>query len=318
MDAQPPDEFEPQDVSAEQDPFEASRLEAEQELNRQQLTEEATDVEPGLFTGQTDEFGGVDEAVAQQQQDVDNQNDPGLSAEETDAEFERLRTEDQETNDVDPGPGYVSDSEAIAAQERAAVNEAQDQDPGPGYVSDSEAIAAQGRGGLAEAQESQFQGSQEAAIRDKAQQQATFQARYKQTGNADWRVRLSLAPNAQYLYNEKSGVGILAPLAKTDGVIFPYTPNITTTYSAQYEQYDLVHSNYRGLFYKNSRVGDIQIRGTFTAQDTTEADYLLAVIHFFRSATKMFYGATDPQRGVPPPVCLLNGLGQYQFSDHQW
>ena len=315
LDAQPPDEFEPQDVSAEQDPFEAARLEAEQELNRQQLTEEATDVEPGLFTGQTDEFGGVDEAVAQQQQDVDNQNDPGLSAEETDAEFERLRTEDQETNDVDPGPGYVSDSEAIAAQERAAVNEAQDQDPGPGYVSDSEAIAAQGRGGLAEAQESQFQGSQESAVRDKAKQQATFQARYKQPGNADWRVRLSLAPDAQYLYNEKSGVGILAPLAKTDGVIFPYTPNITTTYSAQYEQYDLVHSNYRGLFYKNSRVGDIQIRGTFTAQDTNEADYLLAVIHFFRSATKMFYGQ-DAQRGVPPPVCLLNGLGQYQFSDH--
>ena len=160
------------------------------------------------------------------------------------------------------------------------------------------------------------QANQEAAVRDRARQQATFQARYKQPGNADWRVRLSLAPDAQYLYNEKSGVGILAPLAKTDGVIFPYTPNITTTYSAQYEQYDLVHSNYRGLFYKNSRVGDIQVRGTFTAQDTTEADYLLAVIHFFRSATKMFYGATDPQRGVPPPVCLLNGFGQYQFSDH--
>jgi hypothetical protein len=160
------------------------------------------------------------------------------------------------------------------------------------------------------------QANQEAAVRDRARQQATFQARYKQPGNADWRVRLSLAPDAQYLYNEKSGVGILAPLAKTDGVIFPYTPNITTTYSAQYEQYDLVHSNYRGLFYKNSRVGDIQVRGTFTAQDTNEADYLLAVIHFFRSATKMFYGATDPQRGVPPPVCLLNGFGQYQFSDH--
>jgi hypothetical protein len=62
-------------------------------------------------------------------------------------------------------------------------------------------------------------------------------------------------------------------------------------------------------------VGDIQIRGTFTAQDTKEADYLLAVIHFFRSATKMFYGQ-DAERGTPPPVCLLNGLGQYQFSDH--
>ncbi len=170
--------------------------------------------------------------------------------------------------------------------------------------------------GLAEPTDADVeQANQEAAVRDRARQQATFQARYKQPGNADWRVRLSLAPNSQYLYNQKDAVGILAPLAKTDGVIFPYTPNITTTYSANYEQYDLVHSNYRGLFYKNSRVGDIQIRGTFTAQDTNEADYLLAVIHFFRSATKMFYGQ-DAERGVPPPVCLLNGFGQYQFSDH--
>lgn len=159
----------------------------------------------------------------------------------------------------------------------------------------------------------------EAAFREKAKQQATFQARYKQPGNQDWRVRLSLGPNANYLYNagtpRGSGAGILAPLAATDGVIFPYTPSITTTYSANYEQYDLVHSNYRGVFYKNSRVGDINIRGTFTAQDTAEANYLLAVIHFFRSATKMFYGQ-DAERGTPPPVCLLNGLGSYQFSDH--
>ena len=163
------------------------------------------------------------------------------------------------------------------------------------------------------------QANQEAAVRDRAKQQATFQARYKQSGNADWRVRLSLGPNAQYLYNAGApagtAAGILAPLAATDGVIFPYTPSITTTYTANYEQYDLVHSNYRGIYYKNSRVGDIQIRGTFTAQDTKEADYLLAVIHFFRSATKMFYGQ-DAERGTPPPVCLLNGLGQYQFSDH--
>ena len=163
----------------------------------------------------------------------------------------------------------------------------------------------------------QEQGSQQAAMKSLAQKQATIQARYKQPGNTDWRVRLSLAPGAKYLYNA-GDAGILKPLAAsggTDGVIFPYTPSITTTYSANYEQYDLVHSNYRGLFYKNSRVGDIQIRGVFTAQNTTEANYLLAVIHFFRSATKMFYGQ-DPQRGTPPPICLLNGLGGYQFSDH--
>ena len=161
-------------------------------------------------------------------------------------------------------------------------------------------------------------GSREAAIRAQAKKQATVQARYKQPGNKDWRVRLSLGPGAQYLYNA-TPAGVLAPLAAnggTDGVIFPYTPTISTNYSANYEQYDLIHSNYRGLFYKSSRVGDISLRGTFTAQDTTEANYLLAVIHFFRSVTKMFYGQDTDLRGTPPPICLLNGFGGYQFSDH--
>jgi hypothetical protein len=212
-----------------------------------------------------------------------------------------------------PGDGEPDEPELLGGPEDVDTNE----DDGLKTPDGQEEAGGAADTGLREPTDADVeQASQENAMRDRARQQATFQARYKQPGNADWRVRLSLAPDAQYLYNEKSGVGILAPLAATDGVIFPYTPNITTTYSAQYEQYDLVHSNYRGLFYKNSRVGDIQIRGTFTAQDTKEADYLLAVIHFFRSATKMFYGATDEQRGTPPPVCLLNGFGQYQFSDH--
>ena len=92
-------------------------------------------------------------------------------------------------------------------------------------------------------------------------------------------------------------------------------PQISTMYRANYEQYDLVHSNFRGVYYKSSRVDDIQIRGTFTAQDTTEAAYLLATIHFFRSVTKMFYGK-DAQRGTPPPLVFLSGLGDYQFSKH--
>ena len=48
----------------------------------------------------------------------------------------------------------------------------------------------------------------------------------------------------------------------------------------------------------------------FTAQATFEANYMLAVIHFFRSVTKMFYGQ-DWQRGAPPPLVFLSGLGEY-------
>jgi len=129
-------------------------------------------------------------------------------------------------------------------------------------------------------------------------------------------VRLRLAPNATYLYKDTDvATSILAPLASSNGVVFPYMPTIQTSYNATYDSTDLTHSNYRGQFYKSSSVGDIQITGIFTAQDTAEANYLLAVIHFFRSVTKMFYGARDDLRGAPPPLVYLIGLGQYQFNN---
>lgn len=130
----------------------------------------------------------------------------------------------------------------------------------------------------------------------------------------DWRVRLSLAQGATYLYNDPQP-GILQPLKVTNGVIFPYTPKIDMSYKANYAPYELTHSNYKGYFYQNSAPGDVSITGHFTAQDTNQANYLLAVIHFFRSATKMFYGQ-DAQRGTPPPLVFLSGLGQYQFNNH--
>ena len=136
----------------------------------------------------------------------------------------------------------------------------------------------------------------------------------QESGSGDWRVKLSLAQGATYLYNAPQP-GILQPLKVTNGVIFPYTPKIDISYKANYSTYDLTHSNFRGYFYQNSQVGDIGITGHFTAQDTTQANYLLAVIHFFRSATKMFYGQ-DAQRGSPPPLVFLSGLGQYQFNRH--
>lgn len=144
--------------------------------------------------------------------------------------------------------------------------------------------------------------------------QATLQSRYNQPGSTDWRVRLQLGPGSDYLYNATSA-GVLAPLAETNGVIFPYVPQIITGYKSNYEQYSLIHSNFRGIYYKNSQVDDVQIRGVFTAQDTREAEYLLAVIHFFRSVTKMFYGQ-DTERGTPPPLVYLSGFGDYQFAQH--
>ena len=144
---------------------------------------------------------------------------------------------------------------------------------------------------------------------------ATAQDNSKSPG--DWRVRLSLAPGANYLYKSTSPPGILLPLRETDGVIFPYTPNIQVSYAAHYDPAELTHSNYKIFQYKNSSVDNITITCEFTAQDTAEANYLLAVIHFFKSVTKMFYGQDgNPFRGTPPPLCYLTGLGQFQFDQH--
>jgi hypothetical protein len=156
--------------------------------------------------------------------------------------------------------------------------------------------------------------AQQTATKAALKEQQSIREQRKQVNNGDWRVRLKLAPSSKYLYNADSP-GILAPLKVTDGVIFPYTPKIDTSYRADYDAVNLTHSNYRGYFYKGSYVDFVQLNAVFTAQDTYEANYLLAVIHFFRSATKMFYGQ-DADRGAPPPLVYLSGLGDYQFAEH--
>lgn len=189
------------------------------------------------------------------------------------------------------------------------------------YIQNAEAdsigYADQEQEAFRTATDSQLQAAQESQIQAKAAQaqaQASIRQRYREPFDGDWRVKLKLLPDATCLYKDSTN-NLLAPLRGTDGVIFPYTPSISTTYNANYERQDLVHSNYRATFYKNSYVGDISIRAKFTAQDTKEAAYLLSVIHFFRSVTKMFYGQ-DREKGTPPPLVELSGLGQYQFNNH--
>ena len=156
----------------------------------------------------------------------------------------------------------------------------------------------------------------ERATLETARAQAALSERRRQANQGDWRVKLKLAPTADYLYKAPAdSLGILQPLAVSDGVIFPYTPKIDLSYRAMYDITGLTHTNYNNYFYKNSMLDPVNITATFTAQDTEEANYLLAVIHFFRSVTKMFYGQ-DAQRGAPPPLVYFTGLGEYQFSEH--
>jgi hypothetical protein len=161
--------------------------------------------------------------------------------------------------------------------------------------------------------EAQQQGGVNSQVRQ-AQNQETTANLAQFPRNTDWRVTLRLAPGANYLYAAPDA-GLLQPLKTTNGVVFPFTPAISTAYKANYSNYDLTHSNYRGYFYQNSYTDAVNLTATFTAQSTADAAYVLAVIHFFRSVTKMFYGQ-DAQRGSPPPLTYLSGLGDYQFNNH--
>lgn len=129
----------------------------------------------------------------------------------------------------------------------------------------------------------------------------------------DWKVKIGVSDVSGIFYHE-SDSGILAPLSETRGVIFPYTPEITVTYQSNYSPQKFTHSNYAQYSYDQSEVQAIQISGDFTAQNKYEANYVLACIYFFRSATKMFFGS-GKNIGNPPPLVFLNGYGRHYFPN---
>ena len=109
---------------------------------------------------------------------------------------------------------------------------------------------------------------------------------------------------------------ILYPLYQTGGVLFPYTPSISTGAVTEYDNTPFIHSNYNYNAYVRSYPKPISITAEFTAQTNDEALYLLAVIHFFRSVTKSYFGVTPYNKaGTPPPTLLFNYLGEYQFNN---
>ena len=125
----------------------------------------------------------------------------------------------------------------------------------------------------------------------------------------DYRVKIT-DPSGYFI---SAANPVLSPLADVGYVLFPYTPDITVSHTANYSDEALTHSNYSYAFYQNSVVNSISITAQFSCKNAAEAAYVIAVQHFFRSVTKMFYGK-DAEAGLPPPVLRLDGHGDYQFS----
>lgn len=127
---------------------------------------------------------------------------------------------------------------------------------------------------------------------------------------SDWRVRLSLPPLTYFKDST-----ILKPLVETgNSMVFPYTPNVFITHSARYNPLQPTHSNYPFYIYEGSAVDQFTIMGEFTVENSKDAEYWVAAVHYLKSITKMAYGDSSNQ-GAPPPVVKLNGYGDYVFNN---
>jgi hypothetical protein len=124
----------------------------------------------------------------------------------------------------------------------------------------------------------------------------------------DWRVRIS----NDIIYDENNKV--LSKLVGTQGLVWPYLPSITMSHSATYDTIQTAHTNYPFYAYKSSQVDDISIAGQFTVQSQDEGLYWLAAVHFLRTVTKMYFGQ-GPNLGNPPPICKLNGYGDFVYNN---
>lgn len=125
----------------------------------------------------------------------------------------------------------------------------------------------------------------------------------------DWRVRIELPA-----INSWQNSALLQPLyTSSNSLIFPVTPQILIQHVANYSPMSPTHTNYAFPVYSNSNVEDITITCEWPVENENDGKYWVAAVHFLRSVTKMFYGAS-PLKGAPPPICYMHGYGDYIFK----
>jgi len=134
-----------------------------------------------------------------------------------------------------------------------------------------------------------------------------YRAKIQPIGKTNDAMQLILGPN--------NSSNILQPLWKTQGVMFPYTPMIQVQHATvNYGQYDLAHTNYDYFAYQRTSSPTATVTGVFGAHTQEEAEYLMAVIHFFRVVTKSNFGIQDVNKGTPPPKLAFSAYGDAMFN----
>lgn len=129
----------------------------------------------------------------------------------------------------------------------------------------------------------------------------------------DLRVKILVPSN--YLTTITSGLG--NELRSLNGIIFPYTPAISTEISADYSSMTPLHSNFPINFYQRSKVGDISVTGKFTVDNTYDASIFISTVHLLKALTRMRSGGKtgDSDSGSPPPICRFYAYGEMMFEN---
>ena len=110
---------------------------------------------------------------------------------------------------------------------------------------------------------------------------------------------------------------LMRPIKESNGLVWKYTPTVFTAASANYNSHSGQGMQYPVHAYENSTPPEITVTGDFTANDIYEARYLLAVMTFFKIATKGDFGdiaVAKETAGAPPPVLLFEYLGDHGYN----
>ena len=141
------------------------------------------------------------------------------------------------------------------------------------------------------------------------------------TGVSDTRVRLrAFKGQESQVYGTSGLLSVINPknTGGTDGLLFPYTPQINVTQAVDYGETALVHSNQSVDHFIRAQATMISLTAKFTIQNQREGRYALAALHFLRVVSKMYFGDADKasgKAGLPPPVLIFSGYGDYMFDN---
>ena len=136
----------------------------------------------------------------------------------------------------------------------------------------------------------------------------------------DWRARLRPKRGGQNrFYSPEGGLSdyLMRPIKESNGLVWKYTPTVFTAASANYNSHTGQGMQYPVHSYENSTPPEITVTGDFSANDVYEARYLLAVMTFFKIATKGDFGdiaVAKETAGSPPPVLLFEYLGDHGYN----